>query len=171
MDMDVLWNRSVQFHGCACPALAIGFRAAIYALERFGLTEEGPYPILCTAESFSCSIDAIQTVLGCTSGNGKLHIQNKKRLAFRFCNTKTERGVNLTLKARLVGSNLTERILAMPVHDLFAISILDEMPSAAPKTFFSTACAIRSPELVNRYESDSAEDKRNGKTYSPERDW
>ena len=32
-----LWNKCVEFHGHACGGLTIGYKAALYALERMGL--------------------------------------------------------------------------------------------------------------------------------------
>ena len=146
-DLSALWQQALTLHGCACPALAVGTRAVSYALEHFQMTAPGPYPIVCTAESFSCSIDAIQAILGCTIGNGKLRIQNRRRMAFRFCNTLTQRSVYLQLTAQLrADSDSPEAILQLPFQELFSISILSETPTRPPNSFLSTACRLRCPE-------------------------
>ncbi len=148
IDLPSVWQLALALHGCSCPALAVGARAVAYALEKFDLpVAAAPYPIVCTAESFSCSIDAIQAILGCTIGNGKLRIQNRKRMAFRFCHTVTQRSVYLQLIAQLRADSTTaEEILTLPVHDLFSIHILSEIPNRPPNSFLSTACPLRSPE-------------------------
>ncbi len=147
IDLNSLWTQAVSLHGCECPALAVGVRAVAYVMEKFELPQHGPYPVVCTAESFCCGIDAVQALLGCTTGNAKLRIQNKKRMAFRFCNCKTQRSVSLQLVAQLkAGPDLTQQVLAAPIHELFAIRILDETPTRAPNSFLSSACPLRSPE-------------------------
>ena len=157
IDQKRLWEQAAALHGCECPALAIGLRAVLYAMEKFELPEQGPYQVVCTAESFSCAIDAVQAILGCTIGNGKLRIQNKKRMAFRFCNCKTQRSVALQLIAQLkAGPELTAQVLAAPIHELFAIRILEEIPTRAPNSFLSSACLLRSPEGGSRQEAASS---------------
>lgn len=32
-----LWHKCVEFHGHACGGLTIGYKAALYAIERMGL--------------------------------------------------------------------------------------------------------------------------------------
>ena len=34
MELQNAWNRAVAFHGCKCPALAIGTRATVFVMEQ-----------------------------------------------------------------------------------------------------------------------------------------
>ena len=179
IDLNSLWTQAVSLHGCECPALAVGVRAVAYVMEKFELPQHGPYPVVCTAESFCCGIDAVQALLGCTTGNAKLRIQNKKRMAFRFCNCKTQRSVSLQLVAQLkAGPDLTRQVLAAPIHELFAIRILDETPTRAPNSFLSSACPLRSPEGpgASRQEPGASAQPESGALTPPhclgyDRDW
>ena len=151
MDFAQAWELATAFHGCGCPALAVGARATVYVMEQFGLGPEGPYDVVCTAESFSCAVDAIQAILGCTIGNGKLRVQSKRRMAFRFCNTRSDRSIYLALRPWLRDRpNLTDKLLAMPIEKLFYITVIDEIPEKAPNCILSSACPIRNPQPESR---------------------
>ena len=102
--------------------------------------------MVCTAESFSCAVDAIQAVLGCTIGNGKLRVQSKRRMAFRFCDTRTDRSIYLALRPWLRDRpGLTEKLLHMPLEKLFQVTFGNEVPEKAPNCILSSACAVRNP--------------------------
>lgn len=151
MGLQEAWNQAVAFHGCQCPALAIGARATAYIMEQFQLDETGPYEVVCTAESFSCAIDAIQAVLGCTIGNGKLRVQSKRRMAFRFCDLRTDRSIYLALRPWLRDRpGLTEKLLTMPIEKLFQMTESNEVPEKAPNCILSSACQIRNPRPETR---------------------
>lgn len=146
MNHEVLWEEVAAYHGCKCPALAIGFRAVTFVMERFGFSETGPFPIVCIAECFSCGIDAVQAIFKCTVGNGRLRIQNQHRMAFRFCHTELHKSILLVLRpSALAGNIFAEDILAMPVHQLFNVTTLAEIPADSPNCFLSSACEVRRP--------------------------
>jgi hypothetical protein len=59
-------NQTVAFHGHWCPGLAIGIRAAEWALQEMGrATDE---EIVAVVETDMCGVDAIQFLIGCTFG-------------------------------------------------------------------------------------------------------
>ncbi|MDR2016150.1 MAG: FmdE family protein, partial [Burkholderiales bacterium] len=70
-----LWNEAVRFHGHSCPGLAIGVRIALDYKESVRLHNRAEdEEIVAVAETDSCSIDGIQSILGCTAGKGNLRI-------------------------------------------------------------------------------------------------
>lgn len=80
-----LWLRAVDFHGHACPGLAIGFRmvmeaAAFLGLESASKDEE----IVCITENDACCVDAAQAILGCTLGKGNLLLKPRGKAAMTF---------------------------------------------------------------------------------------
>ena len=147
MELQQAWKIAARFHGCECPALAIGTRATVYVMEQLGLENiMDEHHVVCTAESFSCAIDAIQAILGCTLGNGRLRVQSKRRMAFRFCDAETGQSIHLSLRPWLRDRpGLTEKLMAMPIRKLFLISRADEVPEPAPNCILSSACPIRNP--------------------------
>lgn len=151
MDFQTIWEQAARFHGCECPALAIGARATAYVIETLELTHESAHRVVCTAESFSCAIDAVQAVLGCTIGNGRLRVLSNRKLAFRFCDGGTDRSLYLTLRTRQQARpGLTAELLEMPIDELFVIEALNEVPTKAPNCILSSACPIRNPDQPNR---------------------
>ena len=76
-----LWKKCVEFHGHECGGLTIGYKAALYAIERMGLQLGGggnagclspDEEIVCISENDACGVDAIQAILGCSVGKGNL---------------------------------------------------------------------------------------------------
>ena len=63
-----LWEKAVAFHGHACGGLTIGYRAALYAIELLDLTFSKDEQVVCISENDTCSVDAIQVILGCSIG-------------------------------------------------------------------------------------------------------
>ena len=92
-----LWNKCVEFHGHACGGLTIGYKAALYAIERLGLQLGGggnagclspDEEIVCISENDACGVDAIQVMLGCSVGKGNLLFHMRGKQAFTFFNRK-----------------------------------------------------------------------------------
>ena len=93
-----LWERAIDFHGHSCPGLMIGFRASLYAAELLDLDHSGDEEVVCIAENDSCSVDAIQSVLGCSVGKGNLLFHMRGKQAFSFYNRNTGKSVRLVQK-------------------------------------------------------------------------
>lgn len=103
MSNDELWEKCVAFHGHSCGGLALGFRAALYAAELLGLTFSGDEETVCIAENDSCSVDAIQVVLGCSVGKGNLLFHMTGKQAFSFYDRKSGRSVRLVARPKPPG--------------------------------------------------------------------
>lgn len=80
--MDEDFKKAAEFHGHICPGLAIGYRVAKYAKEHYPRSEDEE--LVCIAENSSCSIDAVQSLLGCTSGKGNLIQKDNGKQVFTF---------------------------------------------------------------------------------------
>ena len=95
MTKQELWERAISFHGHVCPGLMIGYRAALYAAELLNLHFSEDEEVVCIAENDSCSIDAIQAVLGCTAGKGNLILRIRGKQAFNFYNRITHKSLRI----------------------------------------------------------------------------
>lgn len=96
---ELLWQRCISFHGHRCPGLAIGFRAAVLALERLGLSAAAEdEELVCITENDACGVDAVQVVTGCTLGKGNLLFHGTGKMAFSFYSRTSGRSVRLVLK-------------------------------------------------------------------------
>ena len=95
-----LWEKCVAFHGHECGGLTIGYKAALYAIELLDLHFSDDEQVVCIAENDSCSVDAIQVLLGCSIGKGNLLFHMTGKQAFSFYNRNTGKSVRLVLKKK-----------------------------------------------------------------------
>lgn len=109
------WNAAVQFHGHACPGLALGCRmafAAIHALlldDSFLKREGVPFSrtfspdeeLVCVTETDACCADAVQALLGCTLGKGNLLLKPRGKTAMSFYHHPTKKAVRVLWQADL----------------------------------------------------------------------
>ncbi|RQD74792.1 MAG: formylmethanofuran dehydrogenase [Candidatus Syntrophonatronum acetioxidans] len=80
------WERSVQFHGHTCPGLAIGFRVAQLALKEI-FKEDIPVEkrwAQVDSGSCACGVDAIQLLVGCSTGKGNLVVNDWGKEVYTF---------------------------------------------------------------------------------------
>ena len=80
--MDDDFKEAAEFHGHICPGIAIGYRIAKYVKEHYPRSQDEE--LVCIAENKSCSVDAIQSMLGCTAGKGNLLFRDFGKQAFTF---------------------------------------------------------------------------------------
>jgi len=78
--MDEDFKKAVEFHGHVCPGLAIGYRVAKYVKEHYPRSKDEE--LVAIVENRSCSVDAIQELLGCTFGKGNLVFKDYGKQAF-----------------------------------------------------------------------------------------
>lgn len=115
-----LWEKCVDFHGHECGGLAIGYQAALYALELLGISAEDTSgnqgcvskeeELVCIAENDACGVDAVQVILGCSIGKGNLLFHMCGKQAFSFYNRRNGKSVRLVLKARAKGMTREESL-------------------------------------------------------------
>lgn len=100
MDQKQFWEKCVEFHGHVCGGLAIGYKAALYAIELLGLTFSEDEEVVCISENDACGVDAVQVVLGCSVGKGNLLFHMRGKQAFSFYNRTDGKSVRLVLKPK-----------------------------------------------------------------------
>ena len=100
--LDTDLRKAVEFHGHLCPGLAIGYRVAKYVKEHYPRSEDEE--LACIAENNSCSVDAVQELLGCTFGKGNLIYKDYGKQVFTFFSRSDSRGYEDLLKGDLSGS-------------------------------------------------------------------
>lgn len=144
MDKQALWEKAIAFHGHVCPGIAIGYQAALYAIELLDLTFSADEGVVCISENDACGVDAIQAILGCSVGKGNLlfHITGKQ--AFSFYCRKNGTSVRLVLRQRPEGMSREESLHYIKdgdPHDLFAVKETKiDLPEHA-RLFDSYVCA------------------------------
>ncbi|WP_418792148.1 FmdE family protein [Phosphitispora sp. TUW77] len=123
------WEKAVEFHGHSCPGLAIGFKAVEAVIRELGYARDIDEEMVAIVENDSCSIDAIQSELGCTAGKGNLIFRNNGKQVFTVGRRNDGKAVRIALKydTRLGSGNdesredRIKRILESDPGDLFDI--------------------------------------------------
>ena len=100
--IDTDLGKAVEFHGHLCPGLAIGYRVAKYVKEHYPRSEDEE--LVCIAENNSCSVDAVQELLGCTFGKGNLIYKDYGKQVFTFFSRSDSRAMRIYFKGDLSGS-------------------------------------------------------------------
>ena len=162
---------AVAFHGHSCPGLALGYRAAQYAMDALKAGRSDDEELICIVENDACGVDAIQVVAGCSMGKGNLIFRDLVKHTYTFIDRRYNRAIRLVqrpepviqqldpvasvLREKVMGGTATndesrefqqrqvaviEKILAMPVEDLFLIKeVKTDIPEKA-RIFRSVPC-------------------------------
>lgn len=96
-----LIQKTIDFHGHWCPGLAIGVRAAEWALTEMGKSADEE--IVAVVETDMCGVDAIQFLTSCTFGKGNLIYKDYGKNAFSFYRREDEKAMRLIVKSNLHG--------------------------------------------------------------------
>jgi formylmethanofuran dehydrogenase subunit E len=122
----------VKFHGHLGPFLVLGLKAGLLANSILGKDYFKTRTVITTnlQPPFSCFVDGVQYVTGCTMGKGNIELRRGKPVRVRF----SKEDKTLTLKVRreildYVGSISTEKaseqasldLLKKSAHELFEI--------------------------------------------------
>ena len=84
------FRKAVQFHGHACPGLALGYRVAILAMKKMSTIRAADEELVVMVENDSCAVDAIQVVTGCTFGKGNFIFKDFGKHGYTFFNRKSK---------------------------------------------------------------------------------
>lgn len=96
--MQSIWDKAAKFHGHECPGLAIGVKVCEAAMKKLKIEYSDDENIVCVAENDSCSVDAVQAILGCTLGKGNLVYRDRGKMAFSFFRRDTGESLRIILK-------------------------------------------------------------------------
>lgn len=159
-----LWEDAVEFHGHACPGLAIGFVAAKYAIEKFDLenisrSERGKR-LVCISENDACGVDAIQLLLGCSVGKGNLLFKFRGKQAFSIYDRETNKSIRIVSKDLKREAERDERIKILinesPENVFRETEIQDEIPEKAKimKSYKCSECNENTMESMVRLQNE-----------------
>jgi formylmethanofuran dehydrogenase subunit E len=96
-------EQTVAFHGHWCPGLAVGIRAAQWALEEMGKTSDEE--LVAVIETDMCAVDAIQYLTGCTFGKGNLIHKDFGKSAFTFYRRRDGKSARLVARPDIYGED------------------------------------------------------------------
>ena len=96
-------EKTTEFHGHWCPGLAMGIRAAEWALREMG--RSGDEEIVAVVETDMCGVDAVQFLTGCTFGKGNLIHRDYGKNAFTFYRREDEKAARLVARPNIYGED------------------------------------------------------------------
>lgn len=145
LDAKDLMKRAVEFHGHACPGIALGVLVSKYILEHgnnFSIDEE----LVAVVENDNCSADAIQVLMGTTFGKGNLIFLDYGKNNYTFYNRTNKKAIKLSLELRDFGDKeLTkeeriEKLLSSIPEDIFKIEKVEFNPPSRAQIHQSIIC-------------------------------
>ena len=154
MDINELFEKSVEFHGHRCPGLAIGVRAAVEAQNLLGIDHSKDEEIVCVAENDACGVDGVQVILGCSAGKGNLIFRIRGKQAFSFFNRKNGKQIRLILKELPKMSSREEKqqfILKAPISEVFELKTPEYGLPEQARLFDSIPCEICGESTAEPY--------------------
>jgi len=86
----------VEFHGHACPGLALGYRVSCAAIRRMG-EKASDEEIVAVVENNSCAVDAVQAMTGCTFGKGNLIFRDYGKQVYTFFRRDSGYGIRIAV--------------------------------------------------------------------------
>jgi len=142
-----LWQKTIAFHGHACPGLATGFRAATLALAELGVSRSEDEELIAVVETDACSVDAIQVVAGCSLGKGNLIYKNHGKQAFTIANRRTGQGVRVYVDSSKLSVPADDRaakiqaLLTAPAEEFCTVHRVSLPLPEEARIFPSVTCA------------------------------
>jgi len=86
----------VEFHGHACPGLALGYRVSVFAVKELG-EKASDEELVAIVENNSCAVDAVQVVTGCTFGKGNLIFKDYGKQVYTFIKRPSGDGIRISI--------------------------------------------------------------------------
>lgn len=140
------WDHCVEFHGHSCPGLAIGYRIALAAADRLGISFSKDEEIVCVTENDACGVDAVQVLTGCTMGKGNLLYRDTGKHAFSFFNRKDNSRIRINFNKQIRKDKDWDKeqfqnyILNAPEEEIFTFSEPSFEPPQQARMFNSIVC-------------------------------
>lgn len=132
------WAEVVEFHGHSCGGLTLGFRAALLAMNKLGITRDIDEELILIAETDSCGVDAFQVLTGCTFGKGNLIFRDYGKHAFTLGRRSDGKAVRVVLNPDIPREIRGE----VSDEELFRVSEVDLIMPDKATIFNSVKCAV-----------------------------
>jgi len=114
MNFEKLFEIGLAFHGHKCPAMPLGLKAGLAAMNVLGVERSQDKELFVDAETgkghaAGCFLDGVMTATGCTYGKSNIQKRYFNKMAFTLIDQKTGRAVRVSLKPAFF-----EKALASP---------------------------------------------------------
>ncbi len=119
---------AMKFHGHKCPAMPMGLRAGLAAMQALGVERSKDKELFVESETgkghaAGCFLDGIMTATGCTYGKANIQKLYYSKMAFTLIDMKTGKAVRVSLKPEFFEKALNspfvqERKKGVPPQDI-----------------------------------------------------
>ena len=118
MNWDELLALGFVFHGHKCPAMPLGLRAGLAALEALGVARARDKELYCLVESgpahaTMCFVDGVQVATGCTFGKANIERLSYGKNAFTLIDVAAGRGVRVAVRPAFLKKGLSSRFVEL----------------------------------------------------------
>lgn len=102
-EKNIIPDWAFEFHGHRCPAMPMGFRAALAAMEKLGVERAKDGQLVALIElgenhCATCFADGVQAATGCTLGKGNIQKLNYGKWGLTLIDKKNQRAVRVAPK-------------------------------------------------------------------------
>lgn len=102
-NFDELFETGLKFHGHKCPAMPMGLKAGLAAMNALSVERSQDKELYVISETgkghaAGCFLDGIMTATGCTYGKSNIEKLYYNKMAFTLIDQKTGRSVRVSLK-------------------------------------------------------------------------
>jgi len=102
-ELKELLELGFKFHGHKCPAMPMGLRAGLKAMEVLGVKRAKDKELYVISETgkghaAGCFLDGVMVATGCTYGKSNIEKKYWDKMAFTLIDRKTNRAVRVSLK-------------------------------------------------------------------------
>jgi len=113
-----LLELGIAFHGHRCPAMPLGIRAGLAALEALGVERASNKELYCICETGSahatmCFVDGVQVATGCTFGKANIEKVNYSKNALTLIDVGTGRAVRVAVRPEFLKQALGSKFVAL----------------------------------------------------------
>jgi formylmethanofuran dehydrogenase subunit E len=91
-------RRCIAFHGHLCPGLVYGYLVAEQSMELLGIGRSKDEEVVVISENDTCAVDALQVLLGTTTGKGNLILKDYGKNVFIVFNRSDNRAFRFSRK-------------------------------------------------------------------------
>jgi formylmethanofuran dehydrogenase subunit E len=91
-------KRCIEFHGHLCPGLIYGYMVAKAAMDLLKLKRSRDEEIVTISENDSCAIDALQILLGTSTGKGNLILKDYGKNVYTILNRQNNKAYRFSRK-------------------------------------------------------------------------
>ncbi len=140
----------LKFHGHKCPAMPMGLRAGLAAMNALGVERSQDKELRVLAETgeghaAGCFLDGIMTATGCTYGKSNIKKLYYNKMAFTLIDARTGRAVRVSLKPEFFAQALQspfvqQRKAGVPPQDVpaaIADPLVDKVLNLPEEMFLS----------------------------------